>query len=274
VKKANTEMMQSNNAPPITIWVHGTFFLPNAVLPKFFYCPLGLNLATNLDKSYHHRTIAETLAKADPKRFPINTFYLFGWQSKLSFSAREQAGKELYTALIKLVVDYQKEYNQKPVIRIIAYSHGGNVVLNIAEFYKSEDNLKIDELILLACPVQERTKQLTQSTLFSLIISLFSALDTIQILDPQGLYPQAIRDMQKKYEEEKVPFFSERAFKCQPNLIQVEIKLNGRGLFHIEFMLSRFLHFLPTILNKIEQWQKEENNICKQIYLLQLNTTD
>lgn len=268
-KDTEAKTKQLHTAPPITIWVHGTFFFPNYMLPKFFYCPTGLNLATDLDKSYHHRSIAETLAQADPERFPLETFYLFGWSSKLSFPAREEAAKQLYNELKKLIVEYKKKHGQKPVIRIITHSHGGNVALNMAQWFDPNDEIKIKELILLACPVQERTKQLTQSTLFTNIVSLFSTLDAVQVLDPQGLYPQEIRDMQTQYDKEETPLFSQRAFQAAPNVMQAQIKLNERDIFHIEFMLQRFLQLLPTILDNIEQWQHEDK-ADEQIYLLKL----
>ena len=272
VKKNDAEKQKKNNPPPITIWVHGTFFFPNYLLPKFFYCKDGLNLATVLDTSYHHRMIAQTLSETDPERFPLETFYLFGWSGKLSFSARQKAAQELYTALKKLIAEYEKKYNQKPFIRIITHSHGGNVTLNMAALQDQANDIKIAELILLACPVQERTKRLAQDELFPTIVSLFSTLDTMQVLDPQGLYQKEIHEIQKQYEKRKAPLFSEREFEPHKNLTQVKLKINERGLFHIEFMLKRFLGLLPTILNEIKNWQKQDKTIHEKIYLLKLDT--
>ncbi len=272
VNKQSSVTPKLNSAPPINIWIHGTFFFPNYMLPKFFYCPAGLNLATVLDTSYHHRMIAQTLAEADPERFPLETFYLFGWSGKLSFPDRKKAAQKLYAALKKLITEYETKYNQKPFIRIITHSHGGNVVLNMAELQNMADDILIGELILLGCPVQERTKRLAQDDLlFPNIISLFSTLDTMQVLDPQGLYQKEIHEIQKQYEKRKTPLFSEREFESHPNLTQVKLKVNERGLFHIEFMLKRFLRILPTILNEIQGWEKE-NKKHEKIYLLKLST--
>ena len=273
MNKHSSATPKLNNAPPINIWIHGTFFFPNYMLPKFFYCPTGLNLATVLDTSYHHRLIAQTLAEADPERFPLKTFYLFGWSGKLSFSAREKAARELYTALKKLIAKYEKKYNQKPFIRIITHSHGGNVVLNMEELQNSADDIHIAELILLACPVQERTKRLAQDErLFPKIISLFSTLDTMQVLDPQGLYQKEIHEIQKQYEKRRTPLFSEREFEPHSNLTQVKLKISERGLFHIEFMLKRFLRMMPTILDEIRQWEDKDKTVHEKIYLLKLST--
>ncbi|MEX0939887.1 MAG: hypothetical protein WDZ41_00840 [Candidatus Babeliales bacterium] len=265
------KQIKKQQALPVTVWIHGTLFFPDYFLPKFFYCKPGLNLATELDESYHHNQIAQILAKADPKRFPLKTFYLFGWSGKLSFQARKKAAEDLYADLKKLITNYKKKYGFEPFIRIIAHSHGGNVALTLSKINNKND-LTICELILLACPVQERTKQYLEDPIFQQIISLYSAFDTIQVLDPQGLYSKDIHDMQDAYDKQKnIPWFSERIFAPTKRLIQAQIKIDGRNIFHIEFMLQKFLSLLPTILDQLEKRQNKKT-IQEKPYSLSLKS--
>lgn len=246
------EQPEPKPLPPVTIWIHGTKLFPQHFFPKFFFCKDGLNPVLDHDPSYHHRTIAETLSKEDPELFPLETFYLFGWSGSLSFSARKKAALDLKNSLKQVVEHYYAKYRKRPFVRIITHSHGGNVVLSMADFEPYD--FYVDELILLACPVQLKTKKCIQSSLFKHIISLYSTLDTFQILDPQGLYRNEIHAMQKMYDEKlNVPLFSERYFELQDNLHQFNVRINNRGLFHIEFMLLTFVKALPAIIRSIHK---------------------
>lgn len=237
--------------PCITIWVHGTKLFTR-LLHYFSFCPPGLTLAKDLPKKYHHRTIADTLIKADENFCSHDTFYLFGWSGKLSFTARKRAAQELYDSLCTLITEYQEKYNQRPYIRIITHSHGGNVALNLASIVQESD-FYIDELILLACPVQEKTKEYSNSPIFKKVISLFSTLDKIQILDPQGIYINYEKNNEKeKTKKAKLPLFSKRVFPCTPQLTQAQLKIHGRGLLHLEFLFPKFLRLLPGLLSTLD----------------------
>jgi len=239
-----TSFNGTEKIPTITIWIHGARLVPNFAFRKFFYKPLGLKKIKSIDKKYHIRKIADRLIEEDPKRFCKKHFYIFGWSGKVNFIARKEAAQELYNKLEILVSKYYKKYNCIPHIRLITHSHGGNVALNSSLFKKKENHFKINELILLACPVQEATKQLIEDPFFERCYSFFSKTDIIQIIDPQGLY--------RKGKRHYTPFFSERHFPYHKKLTQARIKINGRSLFHIEFLLKKFVTNLPAILNKIE----------------------
>lgn len=246
------EIWMKKKAPPITIWIHGTFFFEKKYLPSFFYCKDGLNLATNLPKSYYHRTIAETISAADPEEFPLETFYLFGWSGKLSRNARKKAAEKLATDLKEITTIYKKIYGITPSIKIITHSHGGNVALNLASI--PHYAIDIEKLILLGCPVQKESEAYIKSPLFKSAISLFSHLDLLQRLDPQGL--------SKKIER---PFFSKRTFTPQTRITQAQINTGNRGLLHIEFMLKPFLRMLPSIIHYLTQLQSTEETISLSI---------
>lgn len=233
--------------PTVTIWVHGTRFFPEQVLKKFFYCQDGLHHYTSLDPSYRHHTLAQTLIDTDSQQYPAESFYLFGWSGALSFNEREKAAKKLYEQLKQLRTDYKNKYGREPKIRIIAHSHGGNVSLLLEKVKDPADTkFSIAELILLATPVQYETKKYAPTPLFEKIYSLYSHLDSLQIIDPQGLQTH-----------NGSPLFSERRFENHDKICQCAIKMNGRYLMHVEFIKGKFICNLPFILNALDIWQRE-----------------
>lgn len=234
----------SLQTPPVTIWVHGTRLLPKGVLPTFFYSKPGLHHYQEIDPKYYQHKIAQTLINADPINYPEQEFYLFGWSGKLSFDQRKEAAAMLYHDLKELQTTYKKRYGQEPYIRIISHSHGGNVILLLEEVKDADDNLVINEVIFLAVPVQTPTMEYVCAPIFKKIYSLYSLLDVLQIIDPQGLQ-----------QEKKSPLFSKRAFECQEKIEQVAIKMNERSIMHIEFIKPQFLSVLPSIITEIDQWR-------------------
>lgn len=243
--------------PVITVWIHGTRFFTHSFLKKFCYCPPGLTKAQDLSHSYHHHRLAAALHQAEPEQFPFNDFYLFGWSGKLSFEARTQAAHELYQALSAKVAEYQKIHGVRPHVRIITHSHGGNVALTMAKLpHANADELLVDQLIMLACPVQTATASCTQSPLFKKIYAFHSTLDITQVLDPQGAY-RCVRAT-KHTLAEKQPFFSERIFKPHAKIRQAQIKLNGRGIGHVEFTLHHFVQLLPELIQEVDSWHNSD----------------
>ena len=131
---------------------------------------------------------------------------------------------------------------------MITHSHGGNVALHLAELNNNKSNLKIDELILLACPVQKRTCHLIADNMFTKAYSFYSNIDMIQVLDPQGLQKLWSRKEKRK---PGTPLFSKRKFEKHKNLRQVKVMLNGKSIRHIDFILEKFLKQLPKMLNDL-----------------------
>lgn len=252
----NLQATTEHSTDWINIWVHGTRLTPKVVFPHFFHVNQGLNKATDLDNSYHHRTIAQTLSDLDTKKFDLAHFYLFGWSGKLSFQKRKTAAKELYKALNTLVAEYTAQHGTRPKIRIITHSHGGNVALNLAQCATNHD-FAIDELVLLACPVQEQTKQLIKHPFFKTIYSFYSTRDILQVIDPQGIYVDDLEDID--FEQ---GIFSARTFPEHEKLKQVEIRYNDRGILHVEFLLinklASFVKHLPHALDQAA--------LCKDSY--------
>jgi hypothetical protein len=263
---AETEIKQ----PMVTVWVHGTKETMRILrkiksIERFFYTHKGLFPLEALEYCMHHRVIGEVLLASDQEQFPRGHMYMFGWSGKMTFEAREQAARELHTELIDLLGCYEKNYGYRPKIRMITHSHGGNVALNLAvvknEFKTSVD---IEELILLACPVQDQTEPFVGDSIFKHVYSLYSNRDFFQVLDAQGGY-ETQRNKAKTY-------FSRRRFQEFDNLTQVKIKINRRPISHIEFILRRFLHMLPCVMTEIDSWPLSVRHACGTELVLALYT--
>ena len=238
----------------ITIWIHGTrVFFSRFILPNFFHTRLGLHNALEFDKKYHVREIADLLCSIAPDKFSLDDFYFYGWSGKLSFKARYKAAKKLFKLLIVLIEKSEQKYGFKPKVRLITHSHGGNLALNLAHFNENS-NLIIDELILLACPVQKRTCHLSKHEMFKKIYSLYSRFDSFQVIDPQRIYYWLKKDSFGSSPEKPDSFFSGRCFDPHATIKQIPLRFNNRGIMHIEFITNKFITALPAILDEIDSW--------------------
>jgi hypothetical protein len=121
-----------------------------------------------------------------------NSYYTFGWTGLLSYKRRYQEARILYNQ-IKEELMRLKARGHTPKVRILAYSHGGNLVLNLPAIRANEcpdDTFCIDELIVLGVPVSNRSEQLIQFPLFKTMYHLYSKSDLVQRLDitvPSGI---------------------------------------------------------------------------------------
>jgi len=145
-----------------------------------------------------------------------NHYYTYGWTGLLSPSQRYRDACHFYKALMKEIHVFRSK-GIEPNIRIIGYSHGGNVCLNLAKVRQCNPHLEpltVNELILLGMPVQCETDYLVNDPMFEKIYHIYSRGDRVQKLDCFSL---------KR-------FFSRRLFKpcgslkLPPNLIQIQIK--------------------------------------------------
>jgi hypothetical protein len=114
-----------------------------------------------------------------------NLYFTFGWSGLLSMKARYRDAKELFAAL-EQEVRKLKARGINPRVRVIGYSHGGNVSLNLAavrENLHPESELVIHELILLGMPVQHETARFVNHPMFENIYNIYSRADRVQIVD-------------------------------------------------------------------------------------------
>lgn len=161
-------------------------------------------------------------------------YYTFGWSGLLSPSERYKDAEKLYKALQKEVLRLQQDAPHAEIkIRLISFSHGGSVCLNLAavrqEHYPEDTLLHIDELIMLGIPIQFDTEHLVNDPIFIKIYHIYSRADAVQKLDCFSL---------KR-------FFSKRRFhtKCSaklPNkLVQIELKIKINRPSSRKFRINR-----------------------------------
>lgn len=253
ITKEPTELITATkNPPPITIWIHGTVFFKKPPLYEQYHKNPTLILASLLpDRGRFHR-IAQTITHNDPEHFSPDEFYFFCWSGHFSIRERKAAAEKLYSELIELTKKYEAQYNHYPTIRIIAHSHGGNLALHMAKIKTPLSPLTIKSLILLACPVQEKTMHLINTPMFQQIYSLYSSFDLIQVLAPQLRKSDITKkDGKKGY---KIPTFSSRLFPQHPHVIQAKIKVNNFPITHTHFATTEFAEMLPKILHKLDSW--------------------
>ncbi len=167
--------------------------------------------ASRLFAEIYDQIYSETCRTKNQKR----CYYTFGWSGLLSAKTRYNEAVNFYTQL-KKETERLESKNYKITITIIGYSHGGNVVLNIAAVRDKifiNDKFIIDNIILLGTPIQENTHDYAYSPIFNKIYNFYSRSDIVQKIDCFS----------------SKNFFSRRMFSCKErhlpkNLRQVEIK--------------------------------------------------
>jgi len=265
VPTAKNTISHDSETPAVTIWVHGTLMFYTPIYHHIFGNKSSLMPITTLPEKHHFRVLAETIAEHDPEHFPIKEFYVFGWSGKLQHQERTIAAEKLYQEIITLREQYQKKYGIVPTIRIIAHSHGGNVVLNMAKIKTTHNPPLIKSLILLACPVQDKTMHLICTPMFNRVYSLYSSFDIIQILAPQFRRIRPV-NQHSRHNKYRILPFSERLFPVYSHLTQAKIKINNYPISHTRFSTKEFTILLPTILQKLDSWHDESiasNKISK-----------
>lgn len=233
----------------ITIFVHGTYlmrkFLQYSPCRPLMYCPQGLTLAKHLPSHYHFYKMAHGCVACDQDLYSIDQFYVFGWESEhVNDANRNKSAKILVEQMYEVVVDYYMRHNVIPKIRLIGYSHGGNVVLHTANYlphYADMHGMEI-EAWLFGTPVQVISHDLVNSDCFSAIYSIYSKKDIIQKIDPQGMINRKIT---------KNHFWSDRTFCPYSRCVQVDFTVNGHAINHGDFNLV--FKYFPNIKKLVEE---------------------
>jgi hypothetical protein len=146
-----------------------------------------------------------------------NHYYTFGWSGLLSPSTRYNDSIKLLQALTKELQEKYWQYGMHPKVRLIGYSHGGNVCLNIAAARQNTDpqsKLSIDELILVGVPIQTETDYLSNDPIFKKIYHFFSQTDRIQRID----FFSFNRVFSRRY------FRNSNNFRVPKKLMQIDMK--------------------------------------------------
>ena len=226
----------------ITIFVHGTY-----LMRKFFqfshyrplmYCPQGLSLAKNLPTYYHFHRMAKGCMNCDKNSYNMDQFYIFGWKSEhVNDHTRNKAAKELVDQLYAVIFDYYNQHGIVPKVRLLGYSHGGNVVLNMANHLPHYPDIDM-EAWLFGTPVQQVNHNHIYSHCFRKIYSIYSKRDWIQTIDPQGI------------KNKNANFWSGKTFEENAPCIQVELTVNGQSIAHDYY--NQLFQFFPRMKSLIE----------------------
>lgn len=231
----------------ITVFVHGTYLMRKLFQFSHYrplmYCPQGLSLAKNLPFYYHFHKMAKGCMSCDPKSYNLDQFYIFGWKSEhVNDNTRNNAAKDLVDQLYDLIYEYYADHAVVPKVRLIGYSHGGNVVLNMANHLPYYPDIEM-EVWLFGTPVQQVNHNQIYGHCFSKIYSVYSKKDWIQVVDPQGI------------KNRHANFWSGRTFEENAPCIQVEILVNGLGITHDYY--NQLFKVFPKIKLSVDRQVKE-----------------
>jgi pimeloyl-ACP methyl ester carboxylesterase len=192
----------------------------------------------------------EILKKYRPNDQP-NANYTFGWSGLVSVSKRYAESRTFYQELQKEIAAVTDKTGCKPKIRLIGYSHGGSLCLNLAGIHNREyplDSFGVDELILIGVPVQTVTSSFMYDPIFKAVYNIYSAGDHVQRMD---IFSYSNLLSHKK--------FHNRARSPLPEkLRQVELKLTSRDCARPRNRINRspghielwFFGWTPSLYHK------------------------
>lgn len=163
-----------------------SFFYQNQPMQAYGLQPIKQQL-TQGDTSAataHLYKMVETMTNLD-RDYEDHFFYTYGWSGLLSAKQRLKEAHYFFDELYALQQKIELMYSQKPKFRIVSYSHGGNLALNLGAIAKKrpEKDLIIEELILIGTPIQHETDYLVCEPTFKHIYNVYSQLDRIQRAD-------------------------------------------------------------------------------------------
>lgn len=243
---------QKKQPSVITVYVHGTLFHWRKILAKIpvaadlAYVPDGLTLVKDLDENTVARKMATLFCQKDSERFQMSGFYAFGWSGKLSCKERIKWAQRLAQELEKLSQMYTEKDGIEPIIRVVTFSHGGNVALNLAQFLPEDMSV---ELILIANPIQNDTEHFVLSDSFSKVYMIYSCKDLMQVIDPIHICRSIKNGCEKK--------ISRRFFQYDvEKLKQVCVSVNGRHIGHFE-LFQMFNKHVPDVLKQVDALPKK-----------------
>lgn len=149
---------------------------------------------------------------------PTLEYYTFGWSGLVSHKLRYIEAGFLYKDLAKVVRNLQSQ-GYTPLIRIIGYSHGGNLALQLGAIHQTKsikDKIEIEELHLLGTPIQIETDYLITSPIFKKVYNWYSRGDGVQSLD--------FFSFKRFFSKKK--FSKRKNFDLPKKLVQIRIKIS------------------------------------------------
>lgn len=160
------------------------FFHKNQAMMGLGLYPININKPTKKEAAPIVAHTYEQVAKFAGET-PSDLYYAFGWSGLVSHKLRYIEAGILYKKLSELVQKLKKE-GKNPKVRIISYSHGGTLSLQIGAIHVTKppsEQFEVDELFLLGTPIQVETDYLINSPAFKKVYNIYSKSDRIQTLD-------------------------------------------------------------------------------------------
>jgi len=148
---------------------------------------------------------------------PSDEYYAFGWSGLVSHKLRYLEANILYEQLCDLTKKLKAE-GKNPKIRVISYSHGGNLSIQLGAVHVTKaptDQFFIDELYLNGTPIQIETDYLINSPVFKKVYNIYSKADCIQKLD--------FFSFKRFFSQRK--FTSRRNFELPEKLTQIRLSI-------------------------------------------------
>ena len=243
---------QSSHERWITVFIHGSFSLrPHLTIGNivkmlndtieesvyyrsteinrrdpFFYknqAMSGLGLH-KIDLHHPHNNAAAPILAASFEEIaqyvghnPSDEYYTFGWSGLVSNKLRYLESAFLHQDLYKLIKKI-REQGYEPKIRLIGYSHGGNLALQLGALHVTKpipEQFFIDELWMLGTPIQVETDYLINSPIFKKVYNFYSRADRVQTLD--------FFSFKRFFSRKK--FSSRNNFKVPDKLTQIRLKI-------------------------------------------------
>ncbi len=161
--------------------------------------------------------LSEKIAK-EAGTHPCEEYYTYGWSGLVSHKLRYLEAGLLYKKL-QTKVHELRNAGHNPRVRVIAYSHGGNLSLQLGAVHvtkSAEEQFTIDELFLFGTPVQTETDYLINSPLFNKVYNIYSGGDHIQKLD---FFSYKRFFSQRRFERRK-------NFEIPDKLTQIRLRMN------------------------------------------------
>lgn len=246
--------------PKITIFVHGTDLVPKTPvkpLETLIRHKQGMYPLKEITEKYKYTKVLRNICRDNSEEFPKEHAHLFCWSGLLQHEARFDAAQKLNAGINTIIKKYKKYH-----LTVITHSHGGNVVLNLANI-DDKKAYTVHRLILMAIPVQDKTKKSVSHSFFAntTIYCPYSTGDMVQVLDPQGAKTQG-REYRKIFSQddnlavqettplkEQTPLFSKRKFDDK-KVKHIKVTSKHRPIFHVEFLLPPFTRSLSSLLKQ------------------------
>lgn len=176
---------------------------------------------------------------------PTSQYYTFGWSGLVSHKLRYIEAGFLYKDLSK-VLNELRQQGYTPLVRVIGYSHGGNLGLQLGAIHQTKDlndQISIDEFHLVGTPIQVETDYLINSPIFKKVYNWYSRADGVQALD--------FFSFKRFFSKKK--FSKRKNFALPKKLTQIRIKIS-------EYTPKcKTIDHVPTTNKELRKYFKERN---------------